>query len=109
MTEECVLVAVPVRLAEVVVPGSAQGNCSECGEPVFIAPSGQKLMSQQPGWKIICVLCFAAREEVTAEEVLDMDPEQEQEFRQTMGYPPSIKTGREILEAVAEWRARQGI
>lgn len=100
--ERRVLVAIPVAVAEEVVPGSVQGTCSQCGCPVFIAPSGQRLMSQHP-MEVMCLVCFGSLK-VSAEEVMDMLPEQEQEFRQTLGYPPAIKTGAEILEAIEKWK-----
>jgi hypothetical protein len=40
------------------VPGSIRGTCSRCGQEVWVSPSTQILLAQQPGVPIICAPCM---------------------------------------------------
>ena len=45
--------------APTVVHGSVfNKTCSECGERVMVAPSGQELLKCHPKAKILCTACF---------------------------------------------------
>jgi len=44
------------------LPGSITATCSECGQNVLIAPSGQELLRQTP-MKVICLECMAKERE----------------------------------------------
>lgn len=58
--EKVYLVCPPVRLEGAVYPGSVQSECSQCGERVWAAPSGQKLISEFSA-VILCLDCYHGR------------------------------------------------
>lgn len=48
-----------MRLAEMhrTHPQQITGHCSECGHTVGIYPSGQAILQQTPGVKLVCNVC----------------------------------------------------
>lgn len=44
------------------VKGSTEATCSDCGNPVIIAPNSQEIVSRCPETLVICLNCFARRE-----------------------------------------------
>jgi hypothetical protein len=59
------------------LPGASKGHCIHCGAAVWIAPSGQQILRDNPGMRIVCM----------AEIDKLIDPE----FK-----PPTMKQMREI-------------
>jgi hypothetical protein len=52
------------------LPGSTTAMCSECGQDIVIAPSGQEMLRQTP-MRVICLECMAKKLD---EEKRDGDP-----------------------------------
>ena len=39
-------------------PEQIEDKCSKCGETVGIYPSGQRILAQKPGTRIVCHICY---------------------------------------------------
>jgi DNA-directed RNA polymerase subunit RPC12/RpoP len=39
------------------IPGTIFDHCSECGEEVSIAPSGQRILAERDDLRIVCMNC----------------------------------------------------
>jgi hypothetical protein len=48
-----------MRLADMhrVHPDQIEAKCSQCGEVVGVYPSGQRVMREMPGIKLVCQVC----------------------------------------------------
>lgn len=44
------------------IPGSSKGTCSRCGQPVWISPSTQEVLEQNP-MPLICAMCIPSDKE----------------------------------------------
>jgi hypothetical protein len=53
--EPVLLLCAPVAWSQDVIPDSIEVECDECGQPIFVAPSGQRMMAQ--GARVVCVPC----------------------------------------------------
>ena len=52
------------------IPGTTEFECEECGQPIFVAPSGQRMMASNDA-RAVCVPC--GQEIVTAQNI-EMSP-----------------------------------
>lgn len=56
-TEPIVLICAPVAWrSETRIPGTAQRECEDCGQPIWVAPSGQRIL-QNPNARAVCTPC----------------------------------------------------
>ncbi len=78
------LICVPVTHPGYVVPGSTMDMCSNptCGKPVWVAPSAQQILQDQPETEILCFACAFARISKEGGEIEEQLPEQETEKEQ---------------------------
>lgn len=92
MSNPMILIAAPAD-APLTSPGSTfTHQCGKCGRRVMVAPTGQRLLREQPGTSIVCLPCFLA------------DPPKNLEFRPA-GSTEEIR--REVASAVPnQWRVR---
>lgn len=74
------------------VPDSQQRTCRQCGEAVWIAPSGLAMLTENPGMPVECLDCAGP----ARNDLVKMSAEQVAELR-AMGM-----TETEIVEAVAD-------
>lgn len=42
----------------IVVPGSVQTRCADCGVPVWIGPRQHQWLSADPSMRVCCVMCL---------------------------------------------------
>lgn len=56
-----VLVCMPISWRGYVVPGSLPDKCAECGQPVWVAPSGFLIIHDNPGIQLQCLSCVSNR------------------------------------------------
>jgi hypothetical protein len=88
VSEEIVIICMPVTASGYVVPGAVQVKCSGCQELVWVAPSSWLVMADNPGSKVLCWSCGA--DTIRAN-------------------PGPMKFGtRAQIEEVEEWRRTQG-
>jgi len=60
MPEEKALICNQVSSPGYVVPGSLPGKCSQCGQPVWIAPSSWLFLHDNPTTVTLCMPCGLA-------------------------------------------------
>jgi len=79
--DEAVLVCLRVIDANVVIPGSTQDVCSDCGEKIWVSAASRKLAAEKEA-KFLCMACAnrraAQEKDVTVEPITE---EQWKEFR----------------------------
>lgn len=79
-----VLICKPVSHPGYVGPGSTMDLCSkpDCRRPVWVAPSGRRLLQDQPEVEILCTICAFAQIAKVGGEIQELTPEQEAEIDQ---------------------------
>ncbi|GAH91045.1 unnamed protein product [marine sediment metagenome] len=82
MLEQTVLVCKPVGSLGYVVPGSLPGECSQCGKPVWIAPSSWFLLHDNPETIILCRTCGFANMAKDKGEIQELTPAQVEEIQE---------------------------
>lgn len=82
MPEEKILICKPVSFPGYVTPGSLPGKCSQCGKPVWIAPSSWVLLHDNPEMQIECVCCVFAQGPIEADAIEDLNPAQLEEIEE---------------------------
>lgn len=75
------LICAPVSHAGYVVPGSIPGNCSQCQQLVWIAPSSLLILHDNPGTDILCTEC-ASKQTGSELEIEELTPAQLDEIEQ---------------------------
>lgn len=63
------------------IKNSTLDKCSECGQPVWVAPSGRKLLAEHPNMKIICIPCATPKIERDSK-FMPINEEQKGELRE---------------------------
>jgi hypothetical protein len=64
------------------VPGATIGECSECHEPIWIAPSSTKISQERPV-KLICTDCVGV---IDPDWVHKMEPPTDSQMQEIMRY-----------------------
>lgn len=82
MSEQKVLIAMPVDYPGYVVPGSLHYICHECRRGVWIAPSSWLIMHGNPGMEVLCWACAAASIEKEPGEMMGLTPAQAEEIEE---------------------------
>lgn len=82
MSEQKVLIAMPVDHHGYVVPGSLRWICHECHRGVWIAPSSWLIMHDDPAMEVLCWTCAAARMEKEPGEMVELTPAQIEEIEE---------------------------
>jgi len=79
-----VLICSPVSHPDYVVPGSTMDMCSNptCRKPVWVAPSGQQILRDQPEVVILCNDCAFAQIAEKGGEIQGQNPEQQREIKE---------------------------
>lgn len=82
MPEEKILICQPASSLGYVVPGSLPGKCSQCGKPVWIAPSSLLLLHDNPEMVILCMPCAFAYKATHEGDIQDLTPAQREEVEE---------------------------
>jgi len=79
-----VLICMPASHPGYVTPGSTKELCSnpDCRKSVWVAPSGRRILQDQPEVKILCTICAFAQISKVGGETQELNPEQEAEIDQ---------------------------
>ena len=59
--EAPVIIANPIARGTNGIVGTTRGRCVECGQEVWLAPSSQSLIADQPKTMVLCTTCGFAR------------------------------------------------
>jgi len=81
MPEEKILICKPFSSPSFVM-GSLPGKCSQCGQPVWIAPSSWVLLHDNPGMVILCKACGFANIAKDKGEIQEPTPAQVEEIQE---------------------------
>jgi len=84
MPEESALICKPVASPGYVVPGSLPSKCSQCGQPVWVAPSSWLLLYDSPTTAILCMACASAnmaKHKVKIQELIPAQMEEIEKYR----------------------------
>jgi len=82
MSEERALICKLVGSPGYVVPGSLPIKCSQCGQPVWVAPSGWLLLHDDPAAVILCMTCGLAIMTKHKGRIQDLTPAQMEEIEE---------------------------
>ena len=94
------LVCLPVAKAGILIPGQIVMECQECGQAIWVSPSGQKMLEEKK-MSLLCLPC-AKKRITSASEITSPTLEQLKEVEEALGRKPSLLTPEAIWEQLKE-------